>query len=413
MAEQTEQVTDKGIKKPQPGQVRVGILCAKEHESEFIIDRLKKSELGLVHGEAPLLKQLKISLLLNRDRKLFVFVADMNNRQGPVAAAARVSAFISSCSLLHVGMVGICGGRTLGEVLLCRTAIQEDGGSVRPVRIAGKDPANEARWDEDRMMVKYDGEVFVHDPRRDGKRDSKRINYGADPEVEDCLGKLEKAIFESDFKCYSQVREDAFFLAAVPPPNDEGRRVGVEMEAHALAESVEVWNDCHPPELRVAMLPVIKAVSDVGERGARETENVDEFKRVTTMTFEEAREKYRLSVEGTPGADPLPKWLRKLYRNHAAEAAAGALCAFLKTFLLGPNIRKWPAAAAGPRAGVPDVSGGPRGTGARSSVKDVRDSSVVVAQSGGKASARMYGRSKEDARKEDSSEEEESADSSD
>merc|ERR1719218_562713 len=57
-------------------------------------------------------------------------LATFGNRQGPVVAAARTAHLLSTAKLTHLGMVGICGGRRLGDVIVALQAEDTLGGHV-------------------------------------------------------------------------------------------------------------------------------------------------------------------------------------------------------------------------------------------------------------------------------------------
>jgi hypothetical protein len=157
--------------------------------------------------------------------------------QGPVQVATRVSHVIMFHRPSHIGMVGTCAGRKLGEVIIAKGAISVESGHYLKL------------GNHYQLQNKKDGE-FV---------DKCCVPIMQFEKMAGTIKSLESK-FPFPVCCgmmysYHQIREDCALIL----PDEIG---GLDMEAFAFFKAVEYLSD---DDGSPVALPVIKSVSNVGD----------------------------------------------------------------------------------------------------------------------------------------------------
>ena len=207
----------------------VGIICVKEHEYNVFLERIRLLvSQGILKPSCPERSQAFGNNTVKKsffsfDSRFNLIVATFGDKQGPVVAATRCTQFIGEANLTHIGMVGICGGRKLGSVIV---------GTRATDKVAGR-----KIWSVERNEFQ-----FVEAP------DATESPTIVPVPLEILRWGKHFDVHYGEFASYPYVNDDLSWLSETQ---------GLEMEAHAMFHAVRV---AHPS---MSLLPVIKGVSDV------------------------------------------------------------------------------------------------------------------------------------------------------
>ena len=281
---------------------------------------------------------------------------ESNNEQGPTVTACRVTMLLmKETSITHIGMVGICGGRTLGQVIIGTRAIsQADGHVEKPkdqssfrdnvdLRSCTQVIHRQLKQEQEAAAGKY---FFAHARKKDNPKAFKYASE-VDEDVRHMVGEFiqtekdrrpESApnVVCGTFLSYPQVRDDVEFELPLPclgdpfAGNESESIYGLEMEAHALLYATTV---VRRTGRSIKSLPVIKAVSDVSDvaRDNRLDRTVFPW-----VSIERVHANSEILRQGGGGGDnhnhrDLRKKFRSVASRRAAETYYKLLDFYLKT----------------------------------------------------------------------------------
>lgn len=235
-----------GKEPAKPPRLHFVFLCVKDHELDEVRQVLKRA----FCTEQPVQREPEahIDALYSQedfekdgdDLKIKIsLVSFQAGAQGPVATVSRMSQIVQAFEAkgnrhIRFGMVGICGGRKLGEVFIGLKAEAPETGTVRGTADGDYSATEHKREHLDLTSKCPGGAQFAREqdkPPQDNK---------------------EKHVTDGVFLSYTGVREDCSVLIG------DRKKACVDMEAFAFFKTLL--------ELRIddQVLPVIKAVSDVG-----------------------------------------------------------------------------------------------------------------------------------------------------
>jgi len=289
--------------------ITVVIVCTKRYEMDSVAKVLRDYPEYFGNISTPLeegnLEQNKfLYQTWNFEKsKLRLIVATFQDLQGPVVAATRTVQVILQCKPEWIGMIGVCGGRKLGKVLIAKKAVDPFYGRV----IESSDLTLQlAHPESTSYRYKYEEveDVTVHqlegqDLRTFAEAVTKKFSY----EVE--VGTLFMA---------NQVREDLELLLPKLNKGSDINHCGIDMESAAFYQAARM--------LKCKVLPVIKGISDVG----RELHVIGE------ITDAESKLKFHNVAEFERVRQSSPTShvdARKAYRQEAAARAARVMIEYI------------------------------------------------------------------------------------
>jgi len=228
----------------------IAIICTKKHEYDQFCGTLSK-EVASFYKTIP--NEEKKGSYAFRKWSLptcILIAVTFGEVQGLVQAATRTAQVIFDHAPKFIGMVGVCAGCKLGDVILAKSASAPVSGRV----------------------VKR-GAGYVEENKEAGEHvDNGRISDTMAESVRGLIKKLTLKLTQVDLPfqlqlgtmlSYPQVREDCAKILL--PLADLS--IGLDMEASAFFVTVEILSRDH----QVTALPVIKGVSDVGEENLLES----------------------------------------------------------------------------------------------------------------------------------------------
>ncbi|EGD74588.1 hypothetical protein PTSG_05953 [Salpingoeca rosetta] len=319
---------------PEQAHTRFVIVCAKPYEFEAMnrafdsIASIRRHPMSLGYCFGAGYKEAanafyRFDFVMTKGGKAYHltvtrFVAKL---QGPIECGIHVGQVITALEPDYIGMIGVCGGHHLNDVIVATKAVDARAGRViiekSSCGLERIDPSAYGRSDVAEYMNPYFFKPASSDDATAGQDaelavgDHMAVTFQAPPGI--------TVHMKSTLYTYPQVREDCVALV--------GETEGLEMEAFPFFKAVRMARaaDVCP----VKALPVMKAVSDVSELALdKEGRNPAVCEQLKKAKVE--NDGKFAAVLGEAGAGDLSHGQkRKLFRKIAAGKAATVMAALI------------------------------------------------------------------------------------
>lgn len=296
------------------------LVCAKTHEADASVELLQH-KLGYLFtfqstwmtGDYHYFKSARGAL---SSPVQITIVHFGGNYQGGIETAIRLQPIIVQHSPTQVVMVGVCGGRDLGRVIVGDIAVDAESG----------------RTDHDGVFFNQHSRVRLED------FDSPSFQAGSlwkglvQKHPNACLGELWSfGAVREDVATIVDPTQAALHPSRFPLPNGtQWSDIGVEMEAFAFMRLLKVRREEHS----VQTLGVVKAVSDIGSTGLKRLADLSEEAKKSNLAYlalQEACKEERVDL-ATALSDN--RTARRAFRPKAGRVAgtlaAEALIAYIE-----------------------------------------------------------------------------------
>ncbi|EGD75180.1 hypothetical protein PTSG_06833 [Salpingoeca rosetta] len=324
---------------------KIVIVCAKPYEFEAMNKALNDKGELFIRDEASIGKRFNVGY--RKDKKTDRFfryefhmtkkhvehtitvTRFIGNVQGPVECGIHVSQVIAALEPDYIGMIGVCGGHRLGEVVMAAKAVDARAGRMVSTGSGGEKIDRSAYDKEEFRMCTKD---YYFQSAKDNTSYQNACTDVADHQVVSFkMPGMLTVHKDGVLYTYPQVREDCTALV--------GEKDGLDMEAFAFFKAVRMAqgdSDTRDAMSKVKALPVIKAVSDASQLKDEKTGNkaFDKRRKANKKHNSKVMDSARVdapTAAAATDARETHKDQRNVFRPIAARKAADVMAAYLET----------------------------------------------------------------------------------
>lgn len=280
---------------------RVAIICSKRHEfDEFC--KLMTEGLGSYSIVPSLCEHEDYAYKMWQCGTLVFMAFTFGDVRGSIQTAIRTAEVILEHRPTHVGMVGVCAGRKLGDVIVAKSASAPESGRIQK------------RGDE-YVLINKEGDDYV---------DRGGIPMWIEEKVSGFVKMLEGRTSKSTGRYFGTARSFQVHLGTMhsyPQVREDceeklprGLQIGLDMETSTFFRTVDIFAKTYS----VNALPVVKGISNVGEENMR-----------ACSEFYEHNTREPVTNTGLVKADNAT--VRRAYRAFAAKNAAEIAVQLIRT----------------------------------------------------------------------------------